>query len=42
MCKYEEIKVEHPTSGSCRYVGYCGKYKQCCVNQCKKKGRTKK
>lgn len=35
-CEYREIKAEHPTSGSCVYVGYCKKYKQYCVNQCKK------
>ena len=37
-CKHREIRVEHPTSSSCIYVGYCKKYKQYCVYQCKKKG----
>lgn len=36
-CKFRKIKTERPTSGSLRYIGFCKKYKQCCVNQCKKK-----
>lgn len=40
-CEHIVIKVEHPTSGSCRYMGYCKKYKEYCVNQCGKNKDTK-
>ena len=41
-CKYKKIIAEHPTSGSCRMMAYCKKYKQYCFKQCKEKGRAKK
>lgn len=41
-CEYEKIKVEHPTSGACRCMKYCKKYKQYCFKQCEKKDRIKK
>ena len=36
-CDKKIIKVEHPTANSCRYVGYCTKYKEYCAEQCKEK-----
>ena len=33
-CKYAEIRTDHPTSGSCRYVTYCNKHKTYCNKQC--------
>lgn len=35
-CEHEKIRVEHPTSGSCRKVTYCKKYKAYCIKQCEK------
>lgn len=37
-CKHKIIKTEHPTSGACRYIDYCTKYKIYCLNNkgCKK------
>ena len=40
-CKYSEMRVEHPTSGACRYMQYCIKYKEYCLKQCEKDRNAK-
>lgn len=41
MCEYSREIIEKPTSGSCRHMWYCTKYKQYCLKQCKKDRNTK-
>ena len=41
-CKHGEVRIERPTSGSCRKMTYCKKLKQYCFKQCEKKDRAKK